>query len=315
MYRTNPAVGAGLALPPGAALIPPDPIALRRTSRNWGNWLGAAISAMVLAAILVDLRQVGVHGLLAAVPGPGAFWAVAAAYYVAPILCEWMIFRRLWRIPLSGIAAIARKTISNEILLGYSGEVYFYTWARKKVSMAGAPFGAIKDITILSALAGNLITLALMIIALPIVAGLQSRLGGSLFYLSTLTLGATSAGALLFRRRLFTLTPPDLRFVALVHLARIILTTGLAALLWRLALPNVAVGWWLLLAALRLLLSRLPFLPNKDLAFAGFAVMAVGHDSQVVAMLAMVASLLLATHLLLGLALISAELAGVEGPA
>ena len=307
--------GMGLAIPRRVALVRADPIALGDGGRNWGNWLGVAISATVLAAILVDLRQAGFHKLIAVVPVSSAFWAVAAAYYAAPILSEWLIFRRLWRIPLGGVGALARKMISNEVLLGYSGEVYFYTWARKRVPMAGAPFGAIKDVTILSALAGNLVTLAMMVMALPVVRGLQSGLGGGLFYLSTLVLGLTSVGALLFRRRLFTLPRPDLRFVAIIHLTRIVLTTSLAALLWHLALPDVALGWWLLLAALRLLLSRLPFLPNKDLAFAGFAVMAVGHDSQVVAMLAIVAGVLLATHILLGLLLISAELAGMEGPA
>jgi hypothetical protein len=310
-------MGAGmeLAIRRGVAVFPADPVPLRAADRGWVNWLGAAISATVLVAILADLRNVGVHKLLAVVPSSGGFWAVAAAYYAAPIVCEWVIFRRLWRIPLSGVAALARKMISNEVFLGYSGEVYFYTWARKRAPMAGAPFGAIKDVTILSALVGNLATLAMMILALPVVRGLQSGLGGGLFYLSIVALGLTSLGALLFRRRLFTLPRPDLRFVATVHLARIILTTGLAALLWHMSLPDVALGWWLLLAALRLLLSRLPFLPNKDLAFAGFAVMAVGHDSQVVAMLAMVAGLLLATHILLGLLLIGAELAGVEEPA
>ena len=49
-----------------------------------------------------------------------------------------------------------KKLIGNELLLGYVGEVYFYDWARRHVKMEGSPFGAVKDVAILSALAGNL---------------------------------------------------------------------------------------------------------------------------------------------------------------
>ena len=51
--------------------------------------------------------------------------------------------------------------------------------------------------------------------------------------------------------------------------ARIAATIGLSALLWHLILPSVALGWWLLLATLRQLVSRLPLVPNKDVVFDG----------------------------------------------
>ncbi|WP_216075134.1 hypothetical protein, partial [Acinetobacter baumannii] len=84
---------------------------------------------------------------------------VFALYYVGPPTFDYVIFKRLWHIPLAGLVALHKKRISNEVLFGYSGEAYFYAWARQRTQMVAAPFGAVKDVMILSAIAGNAITL------------------------------------------------------------------------------------------------------------------------------------------------------------
>ena len=114
---------------------------------------------------------------------------------------------------------------------------------------------------------------------------------------------------LAFRGRLLTLSARDLAFVGTAQLGRVLLTTLLPALLWHLVLPQVALGWWLLLASLRLLLSRLPLLPNKDLVFAGVAVVLVGHNVAIGDLMTMMASLILATHLIVGAGLVLVEFA------
>ena len=314
VYRSDVTAGglAEFATSPGLPAATGDPVALGIPARNWLHWLGLGISVAVLVAILFQVEDVSFREMRSMLPVTAAFWLSYCAYYLAPIASEWLIFRRLWRIPAAGIAALTRKYVSNEVLLGYVGEVYFYVWARKRSRMVGAPFGAIKDVAILSAVVGNALTLGMMALAFPFLAELQVGMGGRLFYLSIIVIVMTSLAALFFRRRLFSLPPAELRFVIVVHVARILATTGLAALMWHLILPDVALMWWVLLAALRLLLSRLPFLPNKDLAFAGLAVIAVGHESEIATMLTMIASLLLATHVALGLLLTSAELAGLK---
>ena len=67
--------------------------------------------------------------------------------------------------------------------------------------------------------------------------------------------------------------------------------------MWHLLLPDVDFRWWLLLAAGRLLISRLPFLPNKDIMFAALAIVVIGHDSEIGELIALITSLLLITHL------------------
>jgi hypothetical protein len=78
---------------------------------------------------------------------------------------------------------------------------------------------------------------------------------------------------------------------------RVLATTGLTVLLWRLALPEVALGVWLLLAALRLLVARLPFLTNKDLVFANLAFLVIGRETEIGALLGTLAVMTLVAHL------------------
>jgi hypothetical protein len=93
-----------------------------------------------------------------------------------------------------------------------------------------------------------------------------------------------------------------------MHLLRIVVTTVLSAVLWHMVLPAVPVMWWLLLATLRLLISRLPFIPNKDVVFAGVAVFTLGHETDIAALMTMMASAILLVHLLLGVGLVASDL-------
>lgn len=280
-----------------------DPRPLIQSGRNWTRWAGPLVSVLILVVALHQFHGIDPASLWAMVPGSLFFWMAFALYYLSGPLSEWVIFRRLWSIPAEGFAALLRKLVSNEILLGYLGEVYFYAWARRSAKITTAPFGAIKDVTILSALAGNGVTLVMVAFAAPLLGAVDARLntwevGGSILFVL-----ATSLVAMLLRRRLFTLPRTELWVVAGIHLLRIIATTVLAAMMWHMLLPDIPLSWWILLGTLRQLVSRLPFLPNKDVVFAGMAAFLIGRDSEIVAAMALMATLILAAHLLVGITL------------
>jgi len=287
---------------------PFDPPLLAPTA-GLTRWVGPAISLGIFGAVLYQLRGLDVRAVWAMVPASPAFWAVFAAFYLATPAVDFLIFRRLWGLPASGFGALCRKFVGNEILLGYIGEVHFYSWARQRMAMVAAPFAAVKDVAILSAVAGNLVTLAVLAAAYPYLGALNLGLAPRTVMLAVGTTLGTSLGLLAFRGRLLTLGPRDLAFVGAAQFGRVLLTTLLPALLWHLVLPRVALGWWLLLAALRLLLSRLPLLPNKDLVFAGMAVLLVGRDVALAPLMTMMASLLLGTHLVVGAGLVLVQFA------
>ena len=287
---------------------PPELEALARQAPRWRQWLGPLLSFAIVGAVFVRIGGVDVGGVFAMLPANPLFWAMFALSYLAQPLSEWAIFRRLWRLPAAGILPLLRKQVGNEILLGYIGEVYFYGWARRHAEIVAAPFGAVKDVTILSAMLGNVVTLAVLLIGWPALAALPAGLHIRPLVASVGVVIATSLAIMIFRRRLFSLPRATLGFVSLLHLARILGVMLLSAAMWHLLLPRVALSTWVMLATLRLLVSRLPLIPNKELVFAGLALMLAGRDAATAQAMTLIASLFLVTHLAVGVAVGAAEL-------
>jgi hypothetical protein len=297
MTDTALALSPGDGAASGYAFEPQD----RPGRWTWSRVLTMALSLLVLAAAVWQARSLDLADIAALVPASPLFWIVFGISYLVGPASEWVIFRRLWGVSRRAVDALIRKLIYNELLLGYLGEVYFYTWARRRLPMAATPFGAVKDVAIMSAIAGNIMTLALIALAYPYLALLPLAEYGDDIAWSLIFMVMISLVPFVWRRQIFSLTRGELWFVFCVHIARIVVTTLLSALLWALVLPDVQIGWWLVLSAIRLLVSRLPFVPNKDLVFAGIAVLALGEDVQIAALMAMMAALILSTHLILAL--------------
>lgn len=281
----------------------PDLEALVTHAPRWRQWLGPLLSLSIVGAVLVQVGGVDFRHIAAMLPANPLFWALFACAYMAQPASEWVIFRRLWGLPGTAILPLMRKQVGNEVLLGYIGEVYFYGWARRHSDLVAAPFGALKDVTILSAMLGNLTTIVAVVIGWPLLAELPAGLHVQALTGSIAVVIVTSLVVMLFRNRLFSLPRRALGFVAALHLARIVGGTLLAAAMWHMLLPDVPLSAWLMLATLRLLVSRLPLIPNKELVFAGLALFLIGRDAQVADAMALMASLFLVTHLVVGLAL------------
>lgn len=295
---------------PSAAALPLKPMVVHKGLV--ARWLTPFLSAAILIAALWQLRHLDVRAVIAMVPRSPLFWLVFGAGYLAMPASEWVIYRRLWTLPAEGFLALLRKRISNEIVAGYSGELYFYAWARRHATMVGTPFGAIKDVSVLSAVVANVCTLALAALSWRSLVALNLGTDAKVMILSAASIALPSLVALGMRKRLFSLPHADLRRIAVIHLLRIVATTVLAAALWAVTLPTAPLAWWLVLSTLRMLVSRLPLIPNKDIVFAGLVAFTVGQSSQVTAMLTMIAALWLITHLLLGSILAAVEILNPE---
>ena len=280
--------------------------------RKWSAYLGPAISLAILAVVLRQLWNLNWGMVWSIIPRSPLVWLVLAASYFAGPFADWVIFRRLWGIPFSGIFPLLKKLIGNELLLGYVGEVYFYDWARRHVKMEGSPFGAVKDVAILSALAGNMLTLGMIALVWRLIAQLGFGKDGTLLMTSIGIVLGTSVLIMFFRKGLLSLPRRDLWFVFTVHCLRILAGTGLTALAWHLILPGEDIGSWMLLSTIRLLLSRLPLLPNKDIAFAGITSLLVGGEVQTGVMIAMISMLIVATHVVLFIGLMLLDLVQKE---
>lgn len=299
------------AAAPLSADLPLNEIAglqpLQSVRRRWPMLLSGLLTALLFAGLIHQLLGHGWAGLVSTLPRKPLFYLAFAALYLSLPLGDYVIFRRLWALPPAGLVPLLKKRIANEVLLGYSGEAYFYAWARERLSLVAAPFAAIKDVSIVSAIVGNLVTLAMLILATPFAIHLLP---------DHLTMPVTGSAAiiigmslllLLFRNRIFSLSSSELRWIGWVHFARLSASTLLMGLCWHLALPEVSLALWLALSTLKLVVSRLPLVPNKDLLFANLAVFLIGRDDALARLLALAAALMLATHavMMAGMALAS----------
>jgi len=295
-----------------------DPKPLLETGRRWSRWVGPLISIGILLASIIKLSSLRPDWAL--VPHTFVFWSIfVASYFVGPVT-DWIIFRRLWGIPATGLIALVRKQLANALLPSYSGEVYFYAWARKRTELTGAPFGAIKDVAIISALTGNLATLVMLLLAYPLFGTL---LYGGEIKTFALSIGFVVLGSLIvmvFRSRLFSLPREELIFTSAIVLVRTIANSLLLALLWHFSqvwhsgAADDKLHWWLLLATLKLLLSRFPFVVHLDIIFASSVAFLIGHDQETVKHIAaMVVLLTYLAHAFLGIVLGGYDLFTLRG--
>ncbi len=94
--------------------------------RRWPTILGSVVSIAMVAMLAYELFDGGWIDLMQALPDNPAFYLIFLIMYAVPVFFDWAIFRRLWRIPTSAIGALVKKRIANDVVLGYSGEAYFY---------------------------------------------------------------------------------------------------------------------------------------------------------------------------------------------
>lgn len=290
---------AAPAAPPADAAVAIGLEPLRAAKKRWPAILGALVTALMVAGLAYELFGDGLDGLTRSVPRNPLFYLFFVLLYFSLPVGDYVIFRRLWSLPLAGLVALIKKRIANEVLFSYSGEAYFYAWARGRARNVAAPFGAVKDVSIQSAIAGNAITLLMMAMSIPLGHALLPDGMVETIGWSAAVIVATSVPFLIFSRRVFSLDRATLWWVFRIHVLRLVAGSVLIALAWDAAMPDVPVAMWLFLAAGRLLVSRLPLVPNKDLLFANFAIVLIGQGERLSDLMAFTAALFLLTHVAL----------------
>lgn len=239
---------------------------LRRASR----YIQLAVLAALIGFLAFKLQAVGWAEVWAALPSDPDFYAVLLlAYSVAP-LTEAAIYRRLWRLPARTLPLFFRKRVYNEVLLDYAGEAYFWAWARRSIPAAdirSTALPVVRDVNLLSGLVSNAATL--LVLAAAFAAGAPLLPALPLWGLAAGVLVPFAMMLLVVCARFFSLRRADATAVAAFHTGRLVLTFLLQTALWTIALPDVPFDRWLIVLAAQMVVTRLPFLPNRELVMSG----------------------------------------------
>lgn len=261
--------------------------------------IGLAFSAAILVAVFYQLDGLD-FTVLTQTPTSPLFWLCFAATYALAPFMDWLILRRIWGIGAAAFPALLRKQAANEVVLGYSGDAQLYVWARRTLGAGGRPFETLRDVAVTSALAGNLVTLGMLVLHASLVHGLARGALFNTLLISTATIVLSSLAIFFFRRMVFALPPRQLAITLGIHVARILINLFLTALLWKLLLPAVPVAALILVSTLKMMLSRLPFVPAREALLAPLIVTLLGDSAGLAGAVLFVATLMLATHVIVG---------------
>ncbi len=293
----------------------PEAVLENTDSGERGALVPAAVqrlaSLLLSAAILLwlgrSVLRIGWQEVLAVLPANPLFYLLVAASYMATPANDYVIFRRWWPLAPCSLAVFSKKRVLNEAVLGHSGDAYLYLWARKNLGacrLRAGPLAAVKDVAVTSALAGNAATLFLLLLTILLGKGAtvqQAFAGASMrpVIAGFLLVLAVSVAILVFSRRVLSLSAKENAQLFLLHSLRLLVASTLLLFAWVLALPMIAIGTWVVLGALRMLVTRLPFVPNKEILFAAISISLTGSAApQVAALMAAAGALHILCHAL-----------------
>lgn len=265
-----------------------------RPDRNLiGTIAGFVVAAGLVGYVMTQTARFDFGALRANLPHNPLFWLlIPAPMLVGPVI-EWIILRKLWKLPVAGIVPLINKQASNEIVMGYAGDVQFYLWARKNAPLKGSPFATLRDMSVLSALAGNITTLLLMLATYP---ALRALVSGPLMTVAVAAIGiivCSSLAIMVAQRRLFvfSMTRRAIFAVFALNIVRIGLTLLFNAMLWAMLVPSISIATIVALSTVRMMLSRVPFVPGKEVVFGGIALFLMADANALAHAVAVVATL------------------------
>lgn len=244
-----------------------------------GRFLIRLVRTLFLIAILVylvwTLGELGWAEVLANLPTQPLFYVLFLALYFLLPVAEVVMYRLTWTFDaLRSFPAFLKKRVYNREVMGYSGEVYFFSWARREI---GGPetrlLETIRDNNILSSVSSTLVVVILLTVFL--FAG-ELRLGELIgedwaAYLVGGTLLTAGLIPLGYRYRRFLFSMPARTALLILGLQSLRLLVGQVLQIgqWAVVMPEVPLQVWFTYAALSLIVTRIPFLPNQNLVFMG----------------------------------------------
>ncbi len=191
-------------------------------------------------------------------------------------LSDTLIYSVIFKQNLIGsLTVFVRKMIYNDVV-DYSGEAHLVLWIKHQFTMdTRAALSMLKDVNLLSGLAGNIVTLG-VVAAFLATGQIKLLLKIDPHVRQSLMIGVgVGAGLVLvmivLRRQLLGFGTARSLQVLAIHIGRALAALGLLALQWAVALPAILAVTWFVFLTGGTVLGRIPFLPNRNLMFMGLA--------------------------------------------
>ncbi len=229
----------------------------------------------IVIILIYQIMVIGWREIISELPAVPLFYVLFLLIYFALPVTEYVTYSIRWPLKFWQSQEIfLKKRVYNKVVLGYSGEVQLFFWLQNRLSIdKKEAYEVVRDNNILSTLASTTVALLLFagfagtgrlsiydwidydsVIFIP-VALLVTAIGGYIFHR--------------YRHHLFTMDRWHALTIFALHSARMGMLVVLQIAQWYVVLPWVSIDIWFTMIVIQIILSRIPFLPNKDLVFIG----------------------------------------------
>jgi positive regulator of sigma E activity len=235
------------------------------------------IQFSIIGYLIYQLFEIGFQKIIESLPQIPSFYLLYFVIYFSLPLAEVIIYKIKWPITFrDAFPVFIQKKVLNTDVVGYSGELFLYMWAKKYLkNPAKQVFIFIKDNNVLSSLASGIVTIFLLIFFISQgyinISDYLGDVNGWSWIL--LSVGAIIALLLIyrFRKAILALNRYDSMKIFSLHAGRIIFINVIQILQWHIARPDIAIPVWFTFSAVQILASRIPFLPSTDALFVNVA--------------------------------------------
>ena len=249
-----------------------------KRGRHWLRIGRIVLTLGIVSYLILELIRLDIKEVTQALPVVPGFYVLAVlVYFLLPVM-QLIAYRITWEFDIGqAIGAFIKKRILNKDVLGYSGEVYIYTWAREHVNQSSrALMKMVRDMNILSAGASTGVAAVLLIFfALKGQINIQDMIGSThvAWIIGVAVYSVIVVMVVVrLRRYLFSMPRKPATIIFGLHVARQFIRQFLEIGMWHLAMPDVPLAVWFTYAAISIVVTRIPFLPNQDLVTMGMAV-------------------------------------------
>ena len=238
-----------------------------------GRRLRLALQVGVWGVLAWRMGHVGWGEVARSLPTAPLYYVLLLAGYAALPVADTLIYSPWWHVPRRRLFwASLRKRVYNEDVVDYSGEASFVAWAEREGVDRGRAFRDVRDNNILSAAVSTAVTILMAALALGWSGVALNASTGKLAALALLPLIGLVVVLVVLRRRAFALSRREALRAGSLNAGRMVAVSALTVGMWAAAVPPVPLQLWVVLLATRLLVTRVPLVPAKDVLFVGVGV-------------------------------------------
>lgn len=248
-----------------------------------GELIGKIVSYIIQAGIIIyliyELTQIGWANFWAALPTTPYFYLLFLVIYGALPVTEIFCYMQSWKIGFwESVPVYVKKRVYNKSFIGYSGEVVVFAWARRKeLGDEKEIFKVVRDNNIVSSLSSTSVVFVLLLIF--ILSGQIAFLNHLTNQYSTFTIVSSIIIVLILaivayqNRKYFFSMPRRIAWTVFsFHTFRLIIINIVQVFIWHLVMPEVSLTIWFTFLSVQLMISRIPFLPSRDLFYIGASI-------------------------------------------